>query len=87
MPHTKSTFSRSASLFSATATALDVPPVIMIALFSVMKRCCACTASLGLAAESATPYFSSLPSTPLVVLGEICLISGWPALMCSMASW
>ena len=49
-----------------------------------MKRCCACTASFGLAAESATPYFSSLPSTPFLVLGEICLISGWPALMCSI---
>ncbi len=86
MPHTNSTFSRCASLFSATATALEVPPVIIIALFSLMKRCCACTASFGLAAESATPYFNSLPSTPLVVLGEIFLISSWPLLMCSIAS-
>ena len=36
---------------SATATALEVEPVISTALFSVMKRCCACTASFGLAAE------------------------------------
>ena len=55
MPQTYSTFSRCASLFSATATALEVAPVIIIALFSLMKRCCACTASFGLAAESATP--------------------------------
>jgi hypothetical protein len=64
-----------------------VPPVIITALFSEMKRCCACTASFGFAAESATPNFSSLPSTPLLVFGEIFLISSWPLLMCSIASW
>jgi hypothetical protein len=74
-------------LLSATATALEVEPVIRIALFSVMKRCSACTASFGFAAESATPYLSSLPSTPVLVLGEIFLISSWPLLMCSIASW
>jgi hypothetical protein len=61
-------------LLSATATALEVEPVISTILFSVMKRCCACTASFGLAAESATTVFTSLPSTPLVVFGEIFLI-------------
>jgi hypothetical protein len=74
-------------LFSATATALDVPPVIITALFSEMKRCCACTASFGLAAESATPSFSCLPSTPFLVFGEIFWTSSLPSLMCSTASW
>ena len=35
------------------ATALDVDPVITTTLFSLMKRCSACTASFGFAPESA----------------------------------
>ena len=74
----KSRSRAAASLFSATATALEVEPVIAMILFSVMKRCCSCTALFGLAPLSATTNFTSLPSTPLVVLGEIFLISSWP---------
>ena len=51
-----------------------------------MKVCCSCTALFGLAPESATTSFTSLPSTPLVILGAIFLISSWPSLMCSTAS-
>ncbi len=60
--------------------------MISTALFSLMKRDCSCTAVFGFASESATPYLSCLPSTPFVVRGEICLISGSPVLMCSTAS-
>ena len=48
---TANTFSRSASLLSATATALEVEPVIRTILLSVMKPCCACTAWFSLAAR------------------------------------
>ena len=66
---------------------LEVEPVISMVLFSLMKRLdCSCTAWFGLAAKSATRRFTFLPSTPLVVLGEIFLISGSPLLMCSTAS-
>ena len=79
------TFSRSASLFSATAVALDTEPVNITALFSLMKREATCTAVLGFASSSATPNFTSLPRTPFVVCGEIFLISGSPLFRCSMA--
>ena len=45
-------------------------------LLSLMKVCCSCTASFGLAPESPTTRFTCLPSTPLVTLGAIFLING-----------
>jgi hypothetical protein len=73
-------------LLSATATAEEVDPVISAILSSLMKVCCSCTAWFGLAPLSATTSFTCLPSTPLVTLGAIFLISSWPSLMCSTAS-
>ena len=80
------TFWLCASLLMATATALDTQPVIMMALFCVMKRVWACTAVLGFASLSATPCLTSLPSTPFLVCGEIFLIRSLPSLRCSIAS-
>ena len=49
-----STFSRCANSSSATAVEEATQPLIMIALFWVMKRVCACTATFGLVSVSAT---------------------------------
>jgi hypothetical protein len=80
-----STFSRCASSSSAIAVALLTEPVIMIALLLWMYRVCACTATLGLVSESAMPYFTVLPSTPLPARPHFAAI-GLPSLICAMAS-
>ena len=80
-----STLSRCASSSSAIAVALLTEPVIMIALSRWMNWVCACTATFGLVSESATPYLTVLPSTPLPFRPHLRAI-GLPALISAIAS-
>ena len=58
----------------------------MTALLSLMNLAKFCTAVFGLASLSAIPYFTSLPSTPFLMFGEIFCMSSLPAFRCSIAS-
>ena len=68
-------------------TALETPPVSMMALLSRMKRVAAWIAGSGLVSLSATPVSIFLPSTPLWDFSEgICSVTWLPSLRCFTAS-
>ena len=58
----------------------------MTALLSLMNLLRFWTAVLGLASLSAMPYFTCLPSTPFLMLGEILVMISEPLFRWSIAS-